>query len=148
MDLHAPYKFLLASAAGSVALGAVVDYPIIAPYPYGAITGIAGAAAGLWLGLWAKRVILAHDTTLNPFGEPSSLVTEGPFRFSRNPMYLSYVLVAASVALIIGSLASFIPPILYAMYLDTLIIPGEEEALQKNLRGLYERYRRRVRRWF
>ncbi len=147
MELHLPYKLLLVSIASSLLLGYLFHSTAIFSYPYNFFVGTISVVFGLFLGLWAKRIIQHHKTTLNPYGEPSALVVRGPFRWSRNPMYVSYVLIALGAAIFSGSLISFIPPVLYFLYLNYKIIPQEEERLLKNFSNLYTEYCQKVRRW-
>ncbi len=54
--------------------------------------------------LWAGLLMLWRKTTVNPYGEPARLLEEGPFRFSRNPIYLADSLIYCGIALLWGSL--------------------------------------------
>ncbi|HBB77510.1 MAG TPA: isoprenylcysteine carboxylmethyltransferase family protein, partial [Pseudomonas sp.] len=60
--------------------------------------------AGVLLMLWAGLLMLWRKTTVNPYGEPARLLEEGPFRFSRNPIYLADSLIYCGIALLWGSL--------------------------------------------
>jgi len=54
--------------------------------------------------LWAGLLMLWRKTTVNPYGKPARLLEEGPFRFSRNPIYLADSLIYCGIALLWGSL--------------------------------------------
>lgn len=102
--------------------------------------GIAVAAIG--------RFQQAH-TTVNP-REPhtaSSLVTDGVFRLSRNPMYLGLLLVLIGWALYLGSTSPWIVPPLFVMVVTVLQIIPEEQALEKLFGEAYHDYRQHVMRW-
>lgn len=58
---------------------------------------------GVALNISADRMFKQHKTTVKPFEESTSLVTDGVFRFSRNPMYLGMVLILSGVVLLAGS---------------------------------------------
>ncbi len=60
--------------------------------------------AGVLLMLWAGLLMLWRKTTVNPYGKPARLLEEGPFRFSRNPIYLADSLIYCGIALLWGSL--------------------------------------------
>ena len=60
--------------------------------------------AGVLLMLWAGLLMLWRKTTVNPYGKPAKLLEEGPFRFSRNPIYLADSLIYGGIALLWGSL--------------------------------------------
>jgi protein-S-isoprenylcysteine O-methyltransferase Ste14 len=78
----------------------------------------------------------------------SSLVTAGPFRHTRNPMYLGMLIWLAGLAVLLGSLIAFPFPLLFFFVADSLLIPREERMLQKTFGEQFTSYRKRVRRWF
>ena len=71
----------------------------------------------------------------------------GPFGWSRNPLYLAYVLAVLGCALLGGSWAALICPLACFSVLNWLIIPIEERAMLRAFGEEYGLYRRRVRRW-
>ncbi|MEP6573777.1 MAG: isoprenylcysteine carboxylmethyltransferase family protein [Gemmatimonadota bacterium] len=94
------------------------------------------------LGLFKR----SHTTTV-PFETPSTFVTMGPYRFSRNPMYVGLTLIYLGVAVTQARLwPVIILPLLFA-YIDGLVIPREEANLLSTFGEGYEQYRSRVRRW-
>jgi protein-S-isoprenylcysteine O-methyltransferase Ste14 len=109
--------------------------------------GILPIGVGVAVMLLADRQFKEAETTVQPFDPPSTLVTGGTFRFSRNPMYLGMVLVLAGMALALGTLTPFlVPPVLAWVFTRRFIIP-EEAAMERAFGREYEDYRRRVRRW-
>ena len=101
-----------------------------------------GALAGS-----AATIFRLRHTTLSPAGEPSSLVVVGPFRWTRNPMYLSLTLVVLGAAAW-GNTAwpvMLLPAPLLA--LEFAIIPFEERTLTDRFGDDYRAYCGRVRRW-
>lgn len=86
-------------------------------------------------------------TSTNPVDDPTELLASGMFAFSRNPLYLSYVLAVLGCALLGGSWAALICPLACFSVLNWLIIPMEEHAMLRVFGQEYERYCRRVRRW-
>ena len=103
--------------------------------------------AGLLLMLWAGLLMLRRKTTVNPYGTPRKLLEEGPFGFSRNPIYLADSLIYAGIALLLGSLWFWLllPLLLWGM--QRLVIAREEVLLEQLFGDDYRRYRQRVRRW-
>jgi protein-S-isoprenylcysteine O-methyltransferase Ste14 len=77
----------------------------------------------------------------------SSLVTSGPFRYSRNPMYLGMLLWLTGLALLLGSLITFVFPLLFFVLANFLLIPPEEKKLQQTFGEQFISYRQHVRRW-
>lgn len=102
--------------------------------------------AGL-IGLSCFGLFLLARTTVIPFGNASKLVTRGPYRFSRNPMYLSLVLAYLGGA---GFIVQPWPLILLPLPLaavNWIVIPFEEKRLREAFGSAYETYCETVRRW-
>lgn len=109
--------------------------------------GAGMAGAGVLLALCCVGMFLLSRTTLIPFANAARLVTHGPYRFSRNPMYLSLVLVYIGVA---GILAQIWPLILLPLpvtAMQAVVIPFEEARLQDLFGGAFTHYCASVRRW-
>jgi protein-S-isoprenylcysteine O-methyltransferase Ste14 len=105
---------------------------------FAAALTLAGAAVG---SIWrARTTVLPHRTT-------TALVTSGPFRFSRNPIYLAMGLLMAGVALAVNSLALLlmIPP--WAVVMQYGVIAREERYLAGKFGEEYRAYCGCVRRW-
>jgi protein-S-isoprenylcysteine O-methyltransferase Ste14 len=111
------------------------------------IAGIGLAALGGLVAFLSLGIFRAARTTTVPFETPSTLVTRGPYRFTRNPMYVGLALLYLGVA---GTRAEAWPVLclpLLILYLDRVVIPAEETRLRHAFGDAYERYRARVRRW-
>ena len=102
-----------------------------------------GAAMNLWTDALFKR----HDTTVKPYLDPSSLIVSGSFALSRHPMYLGMASVLLGVAVIHGTIVTFLFPAAYVALMELLFIPYEEENCVKVFGSAYLQYRRKVRRW-
>ncbi len=97
----------------------------------------------------ASAVIVMHraGTTHHPTGTPSALVSSGPFRLTRNPLYLSLLLMLAGFAALLNSVWLILAvPVLFLL-LNVFIVPREEAILNQLFAGQYSAYCRRVRRW-
>jgi len=117
------------------------------PALVGAPAGLVSIALGFVLLVTAVRGFRAVGTTLQPWESTTALVTSGPFRFSRNPVYLGYTLLYLGVALWTRSVWSLalLPLVLAAM--TRLVIRREERYLDARFGAAYRDYARRVRRW-
>lgn len=102
---------------------------------------------GIILGLSSVRLFLNMKTTLNPKASPSKLIDVGPFRYSRNPIYLSFITILSGVAIYLGSIASFLSPIFMFFALNSMIIPSEEKKLEKNFKKTYSDFKRKTAKW-
>ena len=78
---------------------------------------------------------------------PARLVTDGPFRISRNPIYLGGVIVLLGIAIFLGSLITFIFPVILFLALDRIYIPLEESQMEEIFGADYIEYKQSVRRW-
>jgi protein-S-isoprenylcysteine O-methyltransferase Ste14 len=104
-----------------------------------------GSAA---LALWAFRTFHHAHTTVRPDRSASALLTHGPFRFTRNPLYLSLSLLQAGLALLANALwpALMLLPVL--LLIRWHVIAREERHLLARFGPDYQAYRNTVRRWF
>ncbi|MGD8996491.1 MAG: isoprenylcysteine carboxylmethyltransferase family protein [Anaerolineae bacterium] len=84
---------------------------------------------------------------MTPNQEIRHLVVTGPFRISRNPVYLSGVVVSLGIATLLGSLITFLFPVLLFLVLNTWYVPNEESRLHRVFGDEYLEYKQRVRRW-
>ena len=114
------------------------------PYKY---SGILLMGIGIWLNLWADGLFKRKNTTVKPFEKSSALILEGPFRFSRHPMYLGMVVGLLGVAIILGSLIAFLVPIAFLITMHIVFIRCEEKALEQVFGQEYLDYKKRVRCW-
>lgn len=103
--------------------------------------------AGIGLMLWAANTFKNGNTTHNPFGMPSTLITIGPFRFSRNPMYLGFSIALLGLAIMIGTVPLFFVPIAFSITMHNFFIPREERRLEFLFRKKFTEYKKRVRTW-
>ncbi len=143
-----PWVFVL-----TFLLGVVVGLLLPWPAPPAAWATPIRLASLLPLGIGLAIITVAlglfrrHTTTTVPFETPSHLVLTGPYRFTRNPMYLGLTATYLGVA---GTQLRLWPILLLpavVLYLDRLVIPLEEDRLGQRFGEEYAEYRSRVRRW-
>ena len=114
-------------------------------FPY-ILFGIVGVVFGVWFALLGKGTFEKYGTSVR-FRKPTKLVMSGPYRFTRNPIYLGYVIILLGIAVLLGSVIAFISPLLFFVITNFIIIPFEERWLEKIFKKGYEKYKGRVRRW-
>jgi protein-S-isoprenylcysteine O-methyltransferase Ste14 len=105
--------------------------------------------AGLCLDAIAFLQFRKNETTISPLSpeKASTIVINGLYKYSRNPMYLGLLIVLIGWALFLGNLASFAClPIFVRLITRFQIIP-EERILRENFGEPYEKYLTKVRRW-
>jgi protein-S-isoprenylcysteine O-methyltransferase Ste14 len=130
----------------AIILHFILPIMIIVYFPF-ILLGILLIIFGLYINLKASATLRYNRTTNDFFEKPTVMIIEGPFRYSRNPMYLGGVVFAFGLAILLGSLISFIFPILLFMLLNFLYIPQEEQRLTKIFGSQYLDYKNRIRRW-
>ncbi len=109
--------------------------------------GFVAIAAGLWLFVWAASLLKSHKTTLHPRGKPKQLITHGPYGYSRNPIYLGFLLISIGTALLFANVLAFVGPIIFFAFASTFIVPFEESMLTRVFGKSYKSYLTRTRRW-
>lgn len=111
------------------------------------LVGVPPLVLGVALNVAASRLFGARDTTVKAFEASRALVVSGPYRWSRNPMYVGMVLMLGGLALALGSLAPWAVVTLFPRVVSARFIRAEERLLEETFGEDYRDYRRRVRRW-
>ncbi len=139
---------LLYVAGFLVGVGLEFAFPVGRPPLAVTLAGVViGAVGWLLLDGAATRLFVRARTHMAPFKPSTALVTDGPYRFTRNPMYVGMAFLYAALAFAIGLLWPFavLPFVLLAI--DRLVIAREEPYLERTFGEDYRAYRARVRRW-
>jgi len=111
------------------------------------IVGLLLVATGVGFSCYAAAIFQARGTTKEPSGEPTSFVTAPPYTFTRNPMYLGVTTVLLGFAVFFGAAEMLLAPIVFFVFIDRIVIPREEETMQRLFGEQYRDYQARVRRW-
>jgi len=93
--------------------------------------------------IWTMR---AHDKHPSHSDEPPELIREGPYQYSRNPIYVGHSLVHAGASVLVNSVWPLVTLVPLLWYLRT-VVQREEKRLGALFGEAYDRYRRDVRRW-
>jgi protein-S-isoprenylcysteine O-methyltransferase Ste14 len=110
--------------------------------------GVALVALGLGLTLWAAMLFRREGTEILPTSPTNKkLVVRGPFRFTRNPMYLGLVTASLGIAFWVGAAPMFAVPILVFATANWVHIPFEEAKMRRQFGAAFDDYCRRTRRW-
>ena len=104
---------------------------------------LAGVALIVWSAIWFRR----KRTTIEPHHVPKALIEEGPYAWSRNPIYLAMALILAGEVLWLGALLPFVLLPLFILVIDRRFAGPEEEGLRSAFGAQGEDYIARVRRW-
>ena len=148
MRVPVPWVFILVYLAGVTVQHFL---PIVIPSPDPAwiirVAGFVFVGVGIGVAFSAVGIFRKTKTTTVPHETPSTLVISGPYRFTRNPMYVGLTLIYLGVAGTRNEIWPVIVLPLLLAYINFLVIPVEE----KNLLGVfgddYQKYSARVGRW-
>lgn len=132
--------------AVSIVLNSTFPIMEIIPFPW-SLFGISLVTIGLLIAFITNSLLIRKKTSIKTFELPNALITSGPFKFSRNPIYLSMAIILFGVVLILGSLSPFISPIVFIIIINKIFIPTEENNLAKVFGKKYIAYKRSVNRW-
>ena len=113
------------------------------------LTGLALVAAGLGINAWPKVVFRRVGTSVSPMqpARASALVTHGPYRFSRNPMYLGYAVALLGWSVWLAQPWGLLAVAFFVAYVTRFQILPEERHLSTRFPAQYAAYSRAVRRW-
>ena len=136
--------------AAAVALGLILNFfwpAKILAHAVALPLGVLIVVGALTIGVLAAREMRAANTPLHVHKAPTRIVTSGIFQKSRNPIYLSMILLCAGIAFLADSLwlLGLVP--LLAAVLQKGVIEREEAYLERNFGEDYLRYKAKVRRW-
>jgi protein-S-isoprenylcysteine O-methyltransferase Ste14 len=141
-----PPVYLLAAVILMVLLHRFAPVRQLIQWPWRWV-GVAVIVGGLMFGFSAVALFRRHRTTLRPGQASTMLVDRGPFRVTRNPMYLGMTIALVGVALLLGSATPWAVVPLFAWVINRNVIPLEERMLLGAFGDDYARYQARVRRW-
>jgi protein-S-isoprenylcysteine O-methyltransferase Ste14 len=144
MKIHPPLL------AGALLLGTLVLHfmlPEERSVGWYQVIGLLVVAAGVGVSCYAAAIFQARDTTKKPWGEPSAFVAQPPYTWTRNPMYLGLTIALFGLAIFFSSIAILIAPAVFYAVIDRLVIPREEETMERLFGQDYLAYKERVRRW-
>ncbi len=114
------------------------------PYSY---LGIILVLFGIIINLWTDKFFTKFKTDVKYHLKPSKMIVSGPFKISRNPMYLGMLCILLGVATFLGSLVTIIPTVIFILIIEIVFIPVEEKNMKKVFGKNYLKYKKRVRKW-
>jgi protein-S-isoprenylcysteine O-methyltransferase Ste14 len=136
--------------AAGLGVGLLLHAVVPRPLASGSLVrwvGVLLLTMGLGLVFWGRFTLDHAGTTASPYRPATRLVIRGPYRFSRNPMYLAMTICFLGVGLLINALwLTILVPVL-ALIVQEAIIKPEETHLVARFGPDYQAYRARVRRW-
>ena len=140
-----PVHFAICIIAAFI-LCRILPLPFAASVYHGVI-GLGLIAASALVDIWAVLTLRAAHTAIMPNRTASHLVTRGPFRFSRNPIYLGYVVTLTGFGFLMADGWFFIAAICFSIATTVISIRREEMHLLARFGIDFETYCKRTRRW-
>ena len=104
-------------------------------------------SGGVVLGGWFELAMRQADTPASPYKPVSNIVTEGPFRYTRNPGYLSMAMIYTGIASLVNALWAILLLPGALLVIQRGVIEREERYLEHKFGEEYLNYKARVRRW-
>jgi len=141
-----PPVIYLTSLVIGLVFRALVPTPFL-PRGLAFMLGAILIAIAVWLSVWGVRVMHRADTSEKTSLPTTALVTTGPFRYSRNPLYVSLTLGYLGIAVAAQSLWALALLIVVLAVMLRGVIGREERYLERRFGEDYLRYKGRVRRW-
>jgi protein-S-isoprenylcysteine O-methyltransferase Ste14 len=140
-----PLIYLLALVIGFI-LRALAPTSFI-PHGVGYVLGGVLIIIAVWILFWGVRVMRRAGTSVKTTVPTTALVTTGPFRFSRNPLYVSLTLFYLGIAIAAQSFWALVLLFVVLAVMQRGVIDREERYLEHKFGAEYVRYKERVRRW-
>jgi protein-S-isoprenylcysteine O-methyltransferase Ste14 len=131
-------------------LGLLLDRRMHVPFlPRGVarLIGLPLVGGGIVLAAWFARTMRSADTTMHINKPVSRVVQDGPFRFSRNPGYLSLTMLYAGIAVLRNALWAVVLLPLVVYVIQREVIEREERYLERTFGEEYLNHKARVHRW-
>ncbi len=114
--------------------------------PYNNI-GVYVFILGIFLMLWAFYHFKKNKTPIVPGQKPTFMVAQGPYKFTRNPMYLGVTIALFGAAIYFDNILSLLSPLTFFLIMNCYFVPFEEKLLGNIFGKQYLNYKKRVRRW-
>jgi protein-S-isoprenylcysteine O-methyltransferase Ste14 len=119
------------------------------PHPARVLCAVVLVCVGQGIGIAGLVAFRRAKTTVNPVkaSSASSLVVQGVYRYTRNPMYVGFLLTLLAWAVFLANPLAVLWVVVYVLYITRFQIIPEERVLASLFGSEYEAYKRRVRRW-
>ena len=141
-----PPVYVLAALFAMLAAHMLVPIAQIIAFPWRLI-GCVPLLLGVVLIVYSLRLFRLNRTTPKPFGIAGALVIAGPFRVTRNPMYVGILLMLSGIACFLGTVGPWLVVPVLGILFDVIFVRCEEEKMEIIFGDAYRRYKLQVRRW-
>jgi len=111
------------------------------------LVGLVILCVGFGFVLSAFQLFLKKKNPILPTDQPKVFIASGPYRFTRNPMYLGMCLILCGVVTLVGTIVMLFAPVAFVILISNIHIPHEEKNLEKVFGKEYVAFKQKVRRW-
>lgn len=139
-----PTLFIICSLLAIIFSFIISMHVIDRPYNW---IGIIFLIIGLFISKRGSDHFQKAETNINTFDEPDKLITSGMFKYSRNPMYLGFVIALLGISVILGTIPAIVILIMFILITDQWYIKFEEKMMIKKFGDQYVDYKKTTRRW-
>ena len=141
-----PTTVLLIGIVLCIALHLIFPIHILIP-PKWNLIGLIPLLFGIWINLTADQALKNAETTVKPYQESNTLVRDGAYRISRNPMYLGFVSILIGISVLLRSITPYFVVVIFVIFVNQVYIEVEERMLAEKFGDDWIRYQSRVRKW-
>lgn len=146
LGIARPPLIYLCSILGGVALDFVFSLPFV-PRPIGTLLGITIVLVAVVLFSFSLQQLRAAGTPVRGNKPTTTIVRTGAYRFSRNPIYVSFSLLQVGIAMWVNILWVLLTLAPAVVLMSCVVIPREERYLERKFGAEYLAYKDSVRRW-
>ena len=111
------------------------------------LLGVFIILTGIFLVYSSLKKLSNMETTFIPDGQPNKLVIDGPFRVSRNPIYLGMLFILLGAAISLQSFSGLLVALIFFLIINFTWIKHEEEKLDTTFNEEWKKYSEKTRRW-
>ena len=150
MDAPNRYPLPPILTAGTVVLALLLQWLVPIAWraaTFWAVLGALVALAAVALMAWAIVTMRRHQANVMPHRAATALVTDGPFSWSRNPIYLADILLVLGLAFLFGNAWMLLGALVLALLLRELAVKREEAHLRARFPAPWGHYAERTGRW-
>jgi len=141
-----PPRYFTVALLAMILLALVVPAARVLDVPWN-LLGLVPVLLGAAINVLADRQFTRAGTTVKPFEVSSALVTDGIFRFTRNPMYLGMACMLVGVAMLLRELTPWLVVPVFAAVMQSVFVRSEERMLEEHFGEAWRAYTARVRQW-
>jgi protein-S-isoprenylcysteine O-methyltransferase Ste14 len=110
--------------------------------------GVSLIVLGVGIAITGRRALQAAATNVDPMRPTTAIVTSGPYRFSRNPLYVALTLLYVGLTLAFNTLWGLVVLVPLVITMHCGVVRREERYLERKFGDVYRQYRSKVRRYF